>query len=335
MLAQTALEFNFTRNRIVLEKNHQDVTSFSVYNGEIKEDEILNATAIIGKTVVENNTFSFIPVIPFGWNQQYTILYDNILTYYTLPIPENYNHLSVEKIYPTNTAVPSNLLKWYIKFSKPINTASVYSHIKLLKNSGELVERAILPLENALISEDGTLLTIWIEPGRQKRNLIPNQQLGPVFNSNESYQLVISKTIKDRNGISMQDTVSHTFSITEADRIQPNIHNWILQIPNQNSVSNLVITSNESLDYGSTLNNITVFDDQNKIIRGVWSLSDAETNFSFTPNESWKKGNYQIVFNDVIEDLAGNSLHRLFDTDIDDHPNKKNTSKHQLEFDIK
>jgi len=194
----------------------------------------------------------------------------------------------------------------------------------------------VLRLENVLISNNATLLTLWIEPGRQKRDLIPNKQLGPVFTNQESYSLVVSKKIKDQKGVSMQKDLIHSFQITDADRVKPTINTWKIDFIEVNSRSNLVIRCNESIDYGSSLGNIVVLDSNDNEVMGDWVLLDQETVLSFNPNQSWKKDTYQIYFDAGIEDLAGNNLDRLFDRQLDTSSSKEPPVKrHQLEFSVK
>ncbi|MFD2562391.1 Ig-like domain-containing protein [Aquimarina rubra] len=334
--AQSALDFTLSENQIVIKNDISTVENIFVFKGEIAKDKLASSSPILGKTIRLEKEIQFIPLVQFGWNQKYTVVYNDTIRYFSLPIPKNYEFLTVSEIYPSASALPSNLLKWYIKFSKPINTVQAYNHIKLVSANGDTLSRAILPLENVLISEDGTLLTVWMEPGRQKRGLIPNEQLGVIFSEQESYHLIISKEIKDDNGVSMNEEYTHPFMITTADRVKPNIHDWKLNIPKGNSVSNLLIQCAEPLDYGSCIDNITVLDSNQIEVKGNWKLIDKETVLSFTPFKPWKNDNYQILFKPSIEDLAGNNLNRLFDSEINDNSNKMTTlESYKLKFVIK
>jgi len=316
IFAQTSPNFTFDQKKIIITKYKPNVMGITVFKDHIPEEKISKATPVLGKVIIAQEKLQFIPLIPFGWGQKYTLVYNNIIEYFTLTIPEHYEFLKVTNVYPSSERIPSNILKWYIKFSKPINTTLIYKYIHFIQASGDTLSRAILPLENALISDNNTLLTVWIEPGRQKRGLGPNEQLGSVFSTNQNYQLRISRELKDQQGVSMLQYFRHRFLIKEADRIQPNINNWNIRIPNINTISSLLIECNESLDYGSSLNNIQIVDKDHKEILGQWQLTDEEKTISFTPSKIWKKGNYYILFNPNIEDLSGNNLYRLFDNEV-------------------
>ncbi|MHA7057378.1 Ig-like domain-containing protein [Aquimarina sp. M1] len=336
LCAQSSPNFIFQEDQIVIKKTGSTTASIKVYRGEISKDDLHHSTPIIGKTVITEKEVRFIPLIPFGWDEKYTVIYNKTIVYFSLPIPKNYEFLTVSKIYPSVTWLPANLLKWHIKFSKPVSTIQVYNYIQLVGATGDTLTRAILPLENVLVSEDGTVLTIWMEPGRQKRGLKPNQQLGEIFKNGESYHLLISREIKDNKGVPMKAGFNHNFKITTADRVKPNIDEWKINLPKINSLSNLTIKSTEPLDYGSCIDNVTVIDNQQLEVKGSWKLLDNETVLSFTPLEPWKKDNYQILFGPTIEDLAGNNFNRLFDNKIDHSSNQDTPVKdHKLTFLLK
>ncbi|WP_299241533.1 Ig-like domain-containing protein [uncultured Aquimarina sp.] len=331
---QSSLEFTFSKNKVLIKKDKLPEGRIVIFKGEISEDKLDSSTPILGKTIKTQEGILFTPVVPFGWNQKYTLVYNHIIEYFKLTIPENYEPLSVTKIYPSATILPSNLLKLYIQFSKPINTTSIYNHIRFINHAGDTLSKTILPLENPLISDDKTVLTLWIEPGRQKRGLKPNQQLGPVFNK-ETYRLIVTKNIKDNNGVSMQKDFIHSFSIGDTDRIKPTIDDWKIDIPKTNSTSKLLIRCNESMDYGSVQDNIYIVDSSMQEIKGTWQLLEQETILSFQPIELWKNGYYQILCNPEIEDLAGNNLNRLFDKEIKNTSNNQsNHQKYSLGFTI-
>ncbi len=336
MFAQTSLEFIFNENQITISNSEVITENILVFKGEIPEDQLPVTTSILGKIVKKEKEIHFIPIVPFGWNQKYTVLYNHTITHFSLPVPENYEFLSVSKIYPTSSRLPSNLLKWYIRFSKPINTAHIYDHIKFVNASGDTLSRVVLRLENALISDNATLLTLWIEPGRQKRDLIPNKQLGPVFNNQENYSLIISKNIKDNKGVSMQKDFIHPFLITDTDRVKLAINTWEINSIEANSRGNLLIKCDEPIDYGSSLNNITILNSNDQEVTGTWDLLNQEKVIAFKPKEPWKKDSYEVHFDAGIEDLAGNNLYRLFDNELHTISDKEiPIESYKLEFIIK
>jgi len=332
--SQTSTDFAFNRYSVTVKRNLNESNTFNLYRGQISVEETENANAILGEVITNDTILRFIPLVPLGLHQDYTVIYNNHITHFSLDLPKSYELQTITDIYPSSKKLPSNVLKWYIKFANPINETNVYNHIRILNQDGDTLSRTFLNIENALVNTDGRLLTLWIEPGRQKRGLIPNQQLGSVFQPGKSYKLIVLKTLKDKQGVSMSNDFIHSFQITEDDRKKPDIKLWEIVSP-ETSTNDLIMHSNEPLDYGSVLGSIIILDADNKEVFGNWKFTNNEKTLIFKPTDIWSKGKYRIFFNTRIEDLAGNNLKQLFDNKIDDkdHLVHKNT-EYILEFNI-
>ncbi len=332
--AQESFIIDLDRNHVSIQKNNSiQHNKLGVYRGTISEDNIVSATPMIGKITSTDTSVSFTPIVPFGWEEEYTLVYDGVIEYFKIKLPIDYKSLEVEKIYPSIGKLPSNVLKWYVKFSRPISETNVYDHIRIINANGDTLSRATLPLQNALISEKGTLLTIWVEPGRQKRGLGPNETLGAVFEKDHSYSLIISKTLKDDQGIKMKEDYVHSFEIIEADRTKPNVNNWKLLLPKVKSLEKLRVNVIKPLDFGSTNGSVKLMNDNNEEVRGTWHMENDETHLVFTPSDIWKKGAYKVLFDHKIEDLAGNNLKRLFDQEITQSSSiDHNDDEYKIEF---
>ncbi|WP_299681549.1 hypothetical protein [uncultured Dokdonia sp.] len=311
--------FSFASDTLTLKKaNGSKKTPFTVYKGAYTTiDQTIHKKAILGEYTQNETTINFIPLLPFQKNSDYTVIYGNEVFPFTIALNPSYKKLAITTLYPNTDTVPSNFLKWYVQFSKPINPTKVYDHITLINNrDGTEVDRALLPLETPLVSDDGTLLTLWIEPGRQKRDLGPNKRLGEVLIPNESYTLLIDKNLKDRQGIPMEMDFKHSFTISNADRKKPSITSWELQPPLANTKDLLVITYKESLDYGSLQNNLQIITASGNIIAGDFTILSNQNSILFKPLNVWNKETYILKCKPIIEDLSGNNLERLFDQDV-------------------
>ncbi|MBW1298319.1 hypothetical protein [Aquimarina litoralis] len=311
-------KFSFTRTSVTITTEDTNA-QIKVYKGSYdSENQIENKTAILGNTSHTDSTLIFSPLIPFQKSGSYTtVINDHTFYEFTIPLDPNYKHLKVDEIYPNTATLPANFLKWYIAFSKPVNPTNIYNHIGLVDNATNTkVDRALLPLENALLSKDGTLLTLWIEPGRQKRDLIPNKRLGAVLKEGASYTLIIDKNLKDVDGIPMDSSFEYTFKVITSDRDQPNIKEWEFSIPKSNTKDPLIIHLNDVLDYGSVYNNITIISGNEAVLEGSFTIKTNENKVLFYPINNWTNDTYTLKCNKVIEDVSGNNLERLFDRNI-------------------
>ena len=305
-----------------------------VFNGTLAKQDLSAATSIIGEVIYSEHSVTFIPLISFGTDHSYTALFKDELYHFEIEISEEYEYLEVEKIYPSGPELPANLLKIYVKFSKPISPAKVFDHILILDEHEIAVERAVLELENPLLSGDGTLLTLWIEPGRQKRGLGPNLMLGPVFTEGRSYQIQVSESLKDLNGVPMKKRGMHYFKIIKDDRKKIDASKWQIDKPDIETFQDLIITCGETLDFGSALSGISILNNKDEVVEGTWHFAEHETKLIFSSVNIWSAGSYTLVIDHVVEDLAGNNLVRLFDQPIGMNEPQPSTAEFTIQIKI-
>ena len=177
---------------------------------------------LIGDYEKEDSVIKFTPFIPFQKGQKYLAFCADEKLEFQIPVPYDYAIAKVIQIYPTGDTLPSNILKLHVQFSRPMSRIG-YAKVDLLDQNGKPVDRAILKEIPELWNHDFTQLTIWIEPGRIKRGLGPNIELGPVFQLGEKYSLRISEHFRDENGIEMDQQYVKSFVVGEADRSKLNI----------------------------------------------------------------------------------------------------------------
>lgn len=287
-------------------------TSLTVYLGKLASRA--SQKPILGKTTITEKRIAFYPWVPLQRDVVYTLVWDGKTKNFSISQEEEYSVLQVKAVHPSSDSVPSNLLKWYIQFSRPVNPSKIYDHITLIDASGKVVERAILPLETPLLSEDGKTLTMWMEPGRQKRHLGPNDRLGEVMRPNSPYTLRISQKLRDKNGLFLERAHEHHFQTEAPDRKSPDTKQWLLQLPKSGTKEGLRLIFKETLDYGSLHESFAIVTPKGEAIDGNFNYEDTEVHFY--PVLPWTAGTYVLRFNKRIEDVAGNNLERPFDRDI-------------------
>jgi hypothetical protein len=285
------------------------------YRGDILQEDLGRQSPILGNFESKGNRLVFKPTVPLNLGQSYTMVCEGQLEHFQVDLPDDYQRLEVEAVFPSAPEVPANILKWYLRFNRPVSPVSIYQYIHFTHQNGDTISRAVLPLTNALLNDAGTQLTLWIEPGRQKRSLGPNEKLGAVFQENHSYQLSIAKALKDQNGVSMLQDWKVNFTTTSADRQSPGLNDWTLNVPNKNTNDALIIDTKDQLDFASTLAALRCIGKDGRPVNGDFHLLENEQIISFIPSVNWLPGTYKIILAASLEDLAGNNLNRLFDQD--------------------
>lgn len=218
-------------------------------------------------------------------------------------------------IYPSANALPENLLKFHIRFSKSMTVGEAYQKVKLLDADGNEIEKAFLILDQELWDSDMKVLTLLLDPGRIKRGLRPNLEMKPPLHEGKKYSLVVKRGWEDIGGNTTQLDVVKTFACIGADRSSPAVQEFSIIAPTSLTAS-VIVQLHENIDYVLLEQALIVKDSSGEVVPGASHVRNNETVIEFVPKNPWSGSNYTIEFNPLIEDLAGNNLNRLFDSDL-------------------
>ncbi len=294
-----------------------DPSSFQVFTAQEWSNHYQEGQSIAGrKEKLDQQIWVFYPYLPFTEGMEYVAFYpgSNVLRF---QLPKK-DHLptKVLAIYPEKDTIPENLLKMYLYFSAPMSVGKSYKHLHWMSAEGDTLDLPFLQLEPELWNEDRTRLTLWLDPGRVKRNLVPHQLLGAPLVEGENYILQVDKDWKDKHGKPVEHEMAFQFTVGKADRQKPIPASWKLVQPLNGSRDPLILHFDEVLDYALLQHTITIWDRQDQLIKGSVEVAQQQQEWYFYPDLPWTFGKYQIRIDSKLEDLAGNNLNRLFDVDL-------------------
>jgi hypothetical protein len=274
-----------------------------------------STTDILGNYKISDDII-FTPAIPFTTGNRYEYWFgDKLIDSFNIPAGKDLQAVSVD-IYPNIQKVPVNLLKVYLRFSAPMREGVSDQYLKLVKGAGDTLHDVFLNLQPELWNPDRTVLTVWLDPGRIKRDLQPNQRMGAPLEETSSYTLVIKQGWKTAQGMALDKDVSRSWTTTGRDSLPPSLASWQLQVPKKGTQDALVIGLNESLDHYLLPESIHIQEMDGRPVKGQFAIEANDSRCSFRPDAPWAGGEYQLVVDSRLEDLAGNNLNRPFDRDI-------------------
>ena len=287
---------------------------------------------IIGDYFFEKDKVTFKPIIAFTRGLKYKVYVRNdLIDEIAIPADNSPVAPEVVAIYPALDTLPENLLKFYISFSRPMQEGDVLQRIHLIKGGRDTMSSVFLDLE--LWNNERTMLTLWLDPGRIKRDLQPNQLLGPPLTKGSHYQLIINKDWQDTEGILLKQNFTKKFFTGAHDSLSPHVEMWTIDAPQPKTKGHLMISFHESLDHVLAENTISIAGANGNEVKGKFRVNDYGTIVYFLPDIEWKPGIYTLQIESRLEDLAGNNLDRLFDTDLNQKQQTlKNINKRQFEI---
>jgi hypothetical protein len=236
--------------------------------------------------------------------------------HFTIPVADSTDAPNLTHCYPQQDSLPENLLKIYLHFSHPMREGQSDQYIRLIQNGTDTLHDVFLNLQPELWNDDRTVLTVWLDPGRIKRELQPNQRLGNPLQANGTYELLVSKKWRDIQGRNLQKDFSNRFVVTKRDDTCPDPDQWKMILPKSRSREPLILSFGEALDHYLLMETMQISSKEGISIKGKFEWDVHDQFCRFTPAAEWVAGNYVLAIASKLEDLAGNNLNRPFDRDI-------------------
>jgi len=287
--------------------------------------------AILGRYELVGDSLRFAPLFGLDPGRSYHVKFNPgsvlsaggagesqkpLVSILSLPKPKVDPTTTVEAVYPSSNLLPENQLKLYVHFSAPMRMGDGLPFIKLLNASGEDVVDPFLPLGGEFWDRERRRYTIFFDPGRVKRGILPNEQLGRPLREGGEYALVIDASWTDAEGSPLKESYRKVFRVGPADETPLDTATWTLRVPTASNREALVVDFPEPLDHGLMTRALAVEIADGRAIAGDIDIGEEETRWAFRPGEPWEEGDYRLVASPILEDLAGNQIGQLFEVDV-------------------
>ena len=315
---------------------------FAIYVGKADTIGETNLPAMLGTWRVEDDRLAFQPRFPLEPGVRYVAVFDirrlpgasaqqnspsrPILAEFSIPREATEPTTVVRQVFPSGDLIPENVLKFYVHFSAPMSRAAVYRYVHLIDDTGAEVEMPFLELNEQLWDRRQKRITLLLDPGRIKRGLKPNEELGSAIVAGRSYTLVIDADWPDANGNRLARPFRKSFRADPPDRASPDPAGWQIEAPGVGGRSPLRVTFPDPLDHALLARVLRVRDPADREVTGTVTITEGETRWQFMPDRHWERGEYKLIVSTVLEDLAGNSIGRPFEVDMNkpDQPGERN-----------
>lgn len=290
---------------------------------------------MLGSYEMREESLHFTPTVPLAPDSMYRITFDCrqpnaavLVTHHRTPgIDAAKTPPTVSQILPEIDVVPANHLKFYIHFSHKMTQGSIFDSIELVDEEEGMVRGAFREVE--LWDHDGDVLTVWLHPGRQKTGVNLNENEGPVLKEGHRYVLRILPSCTSTDGLTLQEAAELRFAAGPPDHTCPDPKKWKM------NASTLEL--DEALDAGTLGNiwltrkewedlNIRAFSSERpdgrqlSFFKPLVDSSSAHmvgTTTKFFNTEPLTAGQYTLYVRTDLEDLAGNTIARPFERDLE------------------
>ncbi len=278
--------------------------------------------AMAGRLVRDGNDVCFVPRFPFVEGTSYAIaIAGRTAAVLTFPRRERPATTQVLAVYPTAAEVPCNLLRFYIWFSAPMSQGYAAGHVRLVDAAGHPMTGALLPTDSELWSADRRRLTVLLDPARIKRGLTAQRALdtggvGYPLRRGETFWVVVDDGFRDAAGRPLRGAADRGYAVGADERRRVDPGAWTICAPPGRTREPLEVRFDRPLDHGLLARCLHVTGPGGRPVPGLRAPGPGERSWQLTPRQSWAPGAYRLVIDPVLEDLAGNSVSRVFDRDL-------------------
>jgi hypothetical protein len=289
--------------------------------GSPVDEELPN---VLGRSQVLEGRVRFIPHYPFESGVRYRARFDprplgrselsEVLTFdFSLPAETSVGLTEVEHVFPSADSLPENLLRFYVSFSNSMQHGRAEDQIKVLGPDGFTAPDVLYRPPVELWDSSMRHLTVLLDPGRLKRGVGPNRELGPPLKSGQQYTLAVGAGMLDLSGCRLRENFYKTFRVTKAVREPVAPEQWKIVRPITATCQPLRLIFPRPLDWGLLWNAITIVSADRQPIAGRSAVDLDERRWTFTPRSIWVPGAYRIRIASGLEDVCGNDLVAPFD----------------------
>ena len=282
---------------------------------------------LAGRFEIDQDAICFISRFPFLDGMSYSLLVDSVpeegrvdsLEIWTIqrPAPEGTPTTDVAAIYPSADELPVNQLKLYVHFSSPMSEgwAARAVHVHRADNDQSL-DGVFLAMEPELWDRERRRLTLLLDPGRIKRGLVPNEEAGYPLIEGVPTIVTIDTEFRDAAGRPLRAGAERRYEIGPPVRVRVNPADWRYHCPTVGSTDPLIVEFDRPLDHALLEHSLWVNDATGVPLAGRGSVGPGEQSWRFEPHSPWEEGHFIAIVDPRLEDLAGNSLVRVFDRDL-------------------
>jgi hypothetical protein len=159
-------------------------------------------------------------------------------------------------------------------------------------------------------------VTVLFNPARIKRGLVPHATIGYPLVEGDAVEVVVAADFRDGDGRPLVAGARRRYTVGPDVRSRIDLAGWRLTAPAPGTRSPFVVTFDRPLDHALLQHCLTVVDRHTHPVAGRGEIAPGEAVWSFTPDSEWEPGPYELAVDPLLEDLAGNSVLRVFDREL-------------------
>jgi hypothetical protein len=216
------------------------------------------------------------------------------------------------KIFPLDSQLPENLLRFHIDFESQVDHTAAIQAVTLFDSRGQVVEHAFLDLPSGLWDTSGRVLTLMLHPARIKHGLMAQSHLGSALQPFAGcYRLVIDARVV--GGASNDVIAEKTFEVMPPIITSMDIERWMVQTPSPGTLKSINIEFDRPVDALAVKSLLAITDAQGQLVPGHFEMLECDLVCRFTPDVAWPSDKVKLHVHSEFEDISGNRVAVAFE----------------------
>jgi len=284
--------------------------------------------AISGRYTISDRRVDFTPAFPFDRGRRYTLEFQTArlqrpgappVLSQTLTLAASEAAATpatptrVLSVDPTADVWPANILRVYIHFSNPMSSETAAGNITLREAGGGEVEAAFVPVEADYFNQDHTRYTLFFDPGRVKRGILPNRQLGRALVPGRRYVLEVSASWHDAQARPLAEGFHREFEAGPAIEKPLRVEDWQVSEVMAGARDPVAVTFPWPIDRALAARALSIAGPDGRVVEGHAQVETGDRRWTFVPASAWAAGTYQLRTEPVLEDVSGNQVNKAFE----------------------
>lgn len=296
----------------------------SVLPADLLETAVTGASlpSMAGTWTQEGGAFCFAPRFAFVAGAGYLVLLDGQpVASLWRAAPAGEPTTVVVALHPMGPVVPLNLLRLFLHFSAPMQEGLAGRFVRVLRApAGTPIDGVFLDMTPELWNASRTRLTLLLDPARIKRGLVPHKEAGYPLVEGEEVMVTVDARWLDAAGRPLREGFSRRYQVGPSTRGHVQPEQWRLTVPAAGTCDTFTVRLDRPLDQALLSSCLTVREvgadgERVRVPGRGWPAPDGRA-WLFTPSAPWAPTPHELRVDARLEDLAGNSLIRVFDRDL-------------------
>jgi hypothetical protein len=120
----------------------------------------------------------------------------------------------------------------------------------------------------------------------------------------------------DARGAPLRAGAERRYEVTDDERRHVDPARWALAVPAAGSVDPFGVRFDRPLDHGLLARCLQVLGPDRRPVPGSAEVGPDDRSWRLLPRDPWAADAHELVVDPDLEDLAGNSVRRVFDRDL-------------------